>query len=410
MSTPKDFNFEEFKTQALKGLYEGQPLTGENGIFSPLLKHFLESSLEAELEQHLQEGKSKGEVNRRNGKSRKQVKGLSGQFELSTPRDRQGSFEPQLIGKRQVILTEGLEEKVLSLYSMGSSYRDITSHIEEIYGMSLSDSQLVGITDKIIPALQQWKSRPLSSLYTFVFMDCMHCKVRENGKVVSRAVYNILGINQEGKKELLGMYLSATEGAKFWLQVLTDLKNRGVEDILIACVDGLPGFPEAITSIFPHTEIQLCVIHQIRSSLRYITEKDKKPFMADLKLVYKAVSEEEGFSNLDKLESKWGSKYPVSVRGWLDNWEYLSPFFSYTEDIRRVMYTTNIIEGYHRQIRKVTKTKGAFSTEMALEKLLYLASQRIVGKWTMPINNWSLVFSQLYIRFEQRVKPHLNRL
>jgi len=293
----KKFDFERFQQEAIRGLYEGKSLTGEKGIFAPLLKHFLEAALEGELAAHLQEAKS-GDTpsgNRRNGKVSKQVKSLSGAFELLTPRDRQGTFEPAVVAKRQVIITEGLEEKVTALYSMGNSLREIAGHIEELYGMELSATQLSEITDKVIPAMQQWRARPLESLYCFVYLDCMHYKVREQGRVVSRAVYNVLGINQEGKKELIGMYVSESEGARFWLQVLTDLKNRGVEDILLVCVDGLKGFPEAIESVFPHAQVQTCIIHQIRHTMRYVVEKDKKEFMRDLKLVYQAVSQEAGF-------------------------------------------------------------------------------------------------------------------
>jgi transposase-like protein len=236
----------------------------------------------------------------------------------------------------------------------------------------------------------------------------VHYKVRDEGRVVSRAVYNVLGIDVEGKKDLIGMYVSESEGAKFWLSVLTDLKNRGVEDILIACIDGLKGFPEAIEAVFPHTQIQTCVIHQIRNTMRYVTEKDKKEFMQDLKLVYHAVNQEEGYFHLLALEEKWGKKYPVAVQSWLNNWQYLSTFFDYAQDIRRVIYTTNIIEGFHRQLRKVTKTKGAFTSDLALMKLMYLVVERVSKKWTMPLQGWALTFSQLYIKFEERVKPYIR--
>lgn len=408
----KKFDFESYQQQAIKDLYAGKSLTGDQGIFAPLLKHFLEAALEGELSAHLLEEKAKDTPtkNRRNGKVSKQVKSLSGEFELLTPRDREGSFEPKVVGKRQVIITEGLEEKVIALYGMGNSLRDISVHIQELYGMELSATQLSEITDKIIPEMNQWRIRPLESLYCFVYLDCMHYKVRDEGRVVSRAVYNVLagtpvGVNQEGKKELIGMYVSESEGAKFWLQVLTDLKSRGVEDILIACVDGLKGFPEAIAAIFPHTQIQSCIIHQIRNSMRYVTEKDKKPFMKDLKLVYQALNKEEAYENLLALEEKWGKKYPVAVQSWLNNWEHLSTYFAYDHEIRRVIYTTNTIEGFHRQVRKVTKTKGAFTSDGALLKLIYLVVQNVSKKWTMPLRNWPLTFSQLYIMFEGRIKP-----
>lgn len=274
--------------------------------------------------------------------------------------------------------------------------------------MELSATQLSEITDKVIPAMNQWRVRPLESLYCFVYLDCIHYKVRDEGRVVSRAVYNVLGINQEGKKELLGMYVSESEGAKFWLSVLTDLKNRGVEDILITCVDGLKGFPEAIEAIFPHTKIQTCVIHQIRNTIRYVTEKDKKEFMRDLKPVYQAANQEEGYFHLLALEEKWAKKYPVAVQSWLNNWQYLSTFFAYDQEIRRVIYTTNTIEGFHRQIRKVTKTKGAFTSDLALMKMIYLVVERLSKKWTAPLRNWALALSQLYIMFGERMKPHIR--
>jgi transposase-like protein len=274
--------------------------------------------------------------------------------------------------------------------------------------MDISAATLSAITDKVIPAMNEWRTRPLESVYAFVYLDCMHYKVREGGSVVTRAVYNILAVNLQGQKDLIGMYVSESEGAKFWLSVLTDLKNRGMQDMLIACVDGLKGFPEAIASIFPQTEVQTCIVHQIRNSLRYVSEKDKKAFMADLKLVYQASTKEEGYENLIKLEEKWGKKYPVPISSWYNNWEHLSTFFQYDAHIRKVIYTTNIVEGFHRQVRKVTKTKGAFTSDNALLKLVYLVVSRISEKWTMPLHNWNLTLSQLYIMFESRLKPHLQ--
>jgi putative transposase len=282
MQTQSDFNFEDFKKEAIKGMYAGKPLNGEKGIFAPLLKHFLEAALQGEMDSHLQESKQQGEPNRRNGKATKRVKSLSGEFDLETSRDRTGTFEPLILPKRQIIITEELEDKVIALYGRGVSTRDISEYIKEMYQMDISATQLSSITDKVIPALNEWRTRPLQSVYAFVYLDCMHYKVRENGRVVTRAIYNILGVDLGGKKDLIGMYVSESEGAKFWLSVITDLKNRGVEDILIACIDGLKGFPEAIGAVFPLTQIQTCVVHQIRNSLRYIAEKDKKAFMVDL--------------------------------------------------------------------------------------------------------------------------------
>ena len=403
----KGFDFESFKAEAIKGMYAGKPLNGERGIFAPLLKHFLESALEGELEAHLQEQKASGIANRRNGKASKKIKSISGEFELESGRDRAGSFEPLVLPKRQVIITEELEEKVIGLYGLGLSTRDISKHIKELYQMDISASTLSSITDKVVPAMNEWRSRSLGSVYAFVYLDCMHYKVREGSSVITHAVYNILGVSLEGKKELLGMYLSESEGAKFWLAVLTDLKNRGMQDMLIACVDGLKGFPEAIAAIFPKTEVQTCVVHQVRNSLRYIAEKDKKPFMADLKPVYQAVSKEQGYENLIALDEKWGKKYPVPVASWYNNWENLSTFFKFDSHIRRVIYTTNSVEGFHRQVRKVTKTKGTFTSDNALLKLVYLVVQNISEKWTMPLHNWNMTLSQLFIMFEDRIKLYL---
>lgn len=407
MQTDQDFDFEAFKKEAIKGMYEGKSFNGEKGIFAPLLKHFLEAALQGEMTSHLQEQKAIGKNNRRNGKVSKRVKSLSGEFEIESSRDRLGNFEPVILPKRQVIITEELEDKVIALYGRGVSTRDISNYIKELYQMEISPSQLSAITDKVIPAMNEWKTRPLQSVYAFVYLDCMHYKVRESGRVTTRAVYNILGIDLTGKKDLIGMYISETEGAKFWLSVITDLKNRGVEDILIACVDGLKGFPDAIATIFPQTQVQTCVIHQIRSSLRYVAEKDKKEFINDLKPVYQSLTKDEGFENLIALDNKWAKKYPVPIQSWYNNWENLSTFFQYDNAIRRVIYTTNTIEGFHRQVRKITKTKGAFTSDNALLKLLYLVVQNIADKWTMPLHNWSLTLSQLYIIFGDRLKLHL---
>lgn len=407
MQTTEEFNFEDFKKEAIKGMYAGKALNGEKGIFAPLLKHFLETALQGEMDAHLKESKSQGENNRRNGKTSKRVKSLSGEFDLEGSRDRAGTFEPMILPKRQIIITEELEDKVIALYGRGVSTRDITEYIKEMYQMEISATQLSSITDKVIPAMNEWRTRPLQSVYTFVYLDCMHYKVKENGRVVTRAIYNVLGVDIEGKKDLIGMYISETEGSKFWLSVITDLKTRGVEDILIACIDGLKGFPEAIATVFPLTQIQTCVVHQIRNSLRYIAEKEKKEFIADLKPVYQAVNKEQGFENLMKLDEKWRKKYPIPIQSWYNNWDTLSTFFEYDQHIRKVIYTTNTVEGFHRQVRKITKTKGAFTSDTALMKLIYLVVQNISEKWTMPLHNWSLTLSQLYITFGERLKLYL---
>ena len=395
------FNF----NQALEDLRAGKPLTGKQGILTPLIKELVEAALEGELDSHLAR---EVVANRRNGRSKKTIKSLSGSFELQTPRDRTGTFEPQIMKKHQTTLSDEIEHKILSLYGLGMSYRDITSHIKEMYGIELSTGTLSTVTDRILDKVRQWRSRPLERIYPIVWLDAIHYKIRQEGKVITRAVYTVLGINLEGHKEVLGLYLSESEGATFWLQVLTDLSNRGVQDILIVCVDGLKGFPEAIESLYPEAEVQLCVVHQIRNSLKYVSYKDKKAFMQDLKEVYRASTKEAGEIALEALEDKWGDKYPIVIKSWNRNWERLSVYFKYPEEIRRAIYTTNIIESVHSQFRRLTKTKGAFPNEDSLLKLLYIGIQNASRKWTKPISNWAMTLSQLAIFFEGRLDKELG--
>ena len=402
------FDFEAFKRDAIVKLRNKQPLSGKEGILQPLLKELIETALEEELDVHLGE-EERAFGNRKNGKTSKRVKSSKGAFNLETPRDRSGTFEPQIVGKRQTLISEEIEFKVIRLYARGMGVRDICDHIEEMYGFTLSPSTLSTITDRIIPMVKEWQQRPLEPHYCFVWMDAMHYKVREDGKVISRAVYNIIGVNNQGIKELLGMYIAESEGAKFWLQVMDDLRHRGVEDILIACIDNLKGFAEAIADIFPKTEVQTCVIHQIRNSFKYVSYKDSKAFMDDLRTVYQAVNKQVAAGNLEAMQNKWGKKYAAVFSSWQNNWERLSTYFDYPEEIRRVMYTTNIIEGFHRQVRKVTKTKGAFTSDMALLKLIYLATMNVVEKWSKPINNWGTIASQLQMIFGDRAHIDINR-
>ena len=294
------------------------------------------------------------------------------------------------------------------MYGRGMSYEDIRSHLEELYGLELSKAQLSVITDRVLPLVDEWRTRPLDKVYAIVWMDAIHYKVRHEGRIVSRAVYCVLAIDQHGRKDLLGLYVSENEGAKFWLSVLTDLQNRGVEDILIACIDNLKGFSEAIESIFPQTEVQLCVVHQIRNSLRYITSEDQKPFLKDLKKVYQAVNKSSAEFKLDELDQKWGKKYPVVILSWRNNWDRLSQYFKYPDQIRRIIYTTNTVEGFNRQLRKTTKSKAVMPSETALMKLLFLVSQNIMKKWTTPIPKWALVIQQLAIHFEGRLELALD--
>jgi len=396
-----EFDFDE----ALKALQSGKAITGKDGVLTPLIKKLTEAALEGELDSHLAEEIA---PNRKNGKTSKTVKSTAGPFELDTPRDRTGTFEPQLVKKHQTSVSDEIEAKILSMYGLGMSYRDIATQVEDLYGIKVSTATLSAITDKIIAEVREWQQRPLEALYPFVWLDAIHYKVKDNGRYKSKAVYTVLAVNLEGKKEILGLYLSESEGANFWLSVLTDLNNRGVEDILIASVDGLTGFPEAIATIYPDTEVQLCIVHQVRNSLKYVASKNQKAFMVDLKRVYRATSKDAAEQALDELEARWGDLYPIVIKSWRTKWENLSAYFKYPPDIRRVIYTTNSIEAVHRQFRKLTKTKGGFPNEESLLKLLYLGVKNASKKWTMPIQSWNITLSQLAIFFEGRLDSVLD--
>jgi len=399
-----EFNFND----AVQDIMAGKNINGKDGVLAPLIKQLVEASLEAELDSHITQDIFNGNKNRKNGKTTKTIKSTTGNFELNTPRDRAGSFEPQMIKKNQTHLTDDIEQKVLSMYGLGLSYRDISKHIEDIYQIELSPSTITTITDKIIDKVTQWQSRPLESIYPFIWLDAIHYKIKDGGKYINKAVYTVLGMGIDGKKDILGLYIGENEGANFWLSVLTDLNNRGLEDILIASVDGLKGFPEAIKTIFPQTEVQLCIVHQIRNSLKYIASADQKPFMKDLRLVYQATTKAIAEDELLKLDEKWGKKYPIVLNSWNNKWENLSYYFKYPKEIRKIMYTTNIIESVHKQFRKLTKTKGAFPNKNSLLKLLFMGIQNAKEKWTMPVHNWSLTISQLAIFFEGRLDNYLE--
>jgi transposase-like protein len=403
--TQKEIN--QLQEKALAQLKSGQSLFGKDGAFAPMLKGFIEAALEAEMEAHLDD-EQRESGNKRNGKGTKTIKSSAGNFEVNTPQDRQSSFDPQLIKKRQTVLADSLQDKIIGLYGLGMSLRDISGHIKEMYDSELSHTVLSQITDRIIPEVKAWQSRPLEPVYCILWLDAMFFKVREEGKVRTKALYNILGIDRNGHKQVLGSYVSETEGANFWLQVLTDLQNRGLKDILIACIDNLSGFSEAIQSIFPKAEVQSCIIHQIRNSLKYVASKDKKEFMGELKRVYRADTKEVAELALDELAEKWETKYPVVIASWRNNWEKLTTYFQYSAPIRKLIYTTNAVEGYHRQLRKVTKTKGAFTSDMALLKLVYLATKNIEKKWTKPLSNWALTVQQLAIKFGDRLPLDLT--
>jgi putative transposase len=400
------FDYELAKQQVKGQLRSGKSLFSKGGAFAPLLQEMLNSILEGELEAHLDaEQRSLG--NRKNGKGSKVLKTSVGSIEVNTPRDRLSSFEPEIVKKRETIMAQNLEDKIIGLYGLGMSLRDISSHIKEAYDTDISATTLSTITDKVIPLVKEWQQRPLESLYCIVWLDAMYYKVKEEGRTQTRCVYNILGINKDGRKDVLGMYVSQSEGANFWLGVLTDLRQRGVEDILIACIDNLKGFAEAISTIYPLTEVQTCIVHQIRNSIKYVASKDQKTFMADLKPVYRAANESQALSELENVKEKWSKKYPMVITSWENNWSKLSTYFKYPAGIRKLIYTTNTIEGYHRQIRKVTKNKGVFTSDTALLKLIYLATERIQQKWTMPLANWAISASQLKIIFGERMKTDL---
>ena len=397
------FDFKKFEEEALQGLLSGKPLEGKDGVLAPLIKRLVEAGLNGEMEAHLVKKKT---PNRRNGKMGKEVKTAFGKVAIDTPRDREGSFEPKLLAKRQTVLGEALDHKVISLYGKGMSYNDICKHLEELYGLTVSPSTLTIITDKIIEDVKAWQNRPLESVYPFVWLDAIHYKVKEDGSIKTKAVYCLIGMNREGIKDLLGLYISENEGAKFWLNVLADIQNRGVKDIVIACIDNLKGFAEAIETIFPKTEVQLCVVHQIRNSTRYVPTKDIKAVIKSLKEVYEAPTKEQAERGLYDLEEQWGKKYPAMIKSWLNNWERLSNYLKYPKEIRKIMYTTNIIESFHSQLRKVTKSKRVFSSDMALFKLLFLVYGNLKEGWTGPVKGWKLVQAQMMILFEERLTQH----
>lgn len=398
------FDFEAFLKSAGEQLRSGKPLVGAEGVFTPLLKKVIEASLEGELDDHLKLGKKVGGGNRRNGHTQKNIQSSLGGFDIFSPRDRDASFEPQTIAKRQRVISEDMDRKIIGLYGLGMSYSDIQHHLKDIYDFDISDGTLTAITDRLMPSIREWQNRLLESVYPIMWLDAIHFKVRHEGVVKTRAIYSILGVSTEGQKEVIGIYFGENEGAAFWRSVLTDLKLRGVQDICIACIDNLKGFAEAIEDIFPQTDVQLCLVHQMRNSMKYINWKDLKPCIKDLKQIYKAVNEKMGLHYLEDAEKKWGSKYPVIFKSWRYNWERLSRFFAYTPAIRRIIYTTNPIESYHRMVRKVTKTKGAFSSEDAIVKQIYLATINANTKWQGQMFGWKAVINELTLMFGERLK------
>jgi transposase-like protein len=371
-----------------------------------LFKESMQQILEAEMSEHLgydkhsPEGNNTG--NSRNGYSKKTIKTKYGPTEINIPRDRNAEFEPQIIKKHENT-ANAIEEQIIGMYAKGMSTRDIEEQMLDIYGIEVSPTLVSRVTDKIMPQVAEWQSRPLDRVYPVVFLDTIYFKVRKDNRIINKAAYSVLGITVEGHKDILGIWIGETESASFWVGVCNELKSRGVQDILIACKDGLTGFSEAINTVFPQTEIQLCVIHQIRNSLKYVSYKDQKAIMADLKTVYQALTLEEAEMAFTAFCEKWGNKHPIVIRSWKNNWLELTTYFRYPYDIRRMIYTTNIIEGYHRQLRKVTKTKTAYPSDEALRKIIYLATIDAAKKWTMPLRNWTDCISQLALYFGDRL-------
>jgi len=381
-----------------------------HNMLKNLFKDTLQQIFEAEMDEHLgykkhsPEGNNTG--NSRNGYSKKTIQTKLGKTEIEIPRDRNGEFEPRIIKKYQTTSND-LEDQIIAMYAKGMTTRDIEDHMRDIYGIDVSPVMVSKVTDKIMPMITEWQSRPLERVYPIIYLDAIFFKVRKDNRIINKAAYSVLGINMAGQKDILGIWIGENESASFWLGVCNDLKNRGVQDILIACKDGLSGFSEAINTVFPRTEIQLCIIHQIRNSLKYVPWKEQKELMADLKKVYQALTMEEAELAFKMFKEKWGKKHPVIIRSWEKNWLELTAYFKYPYEIRKLIYTTNIIEGYHRQLRKVTKTKTAYPTDDALKKIIYLATVEASKKWTVPIREWKSCISQFAIHFSDRLEPEL---
>ena len=401
-------------SEIMKEYVRSQNFTSTDEIMAAMkdmFKDVLQEVMECELSEELgyeksermseHEGKN-GSKNYRNGYSKKTVKTQLGDIDVRIPRDRNGEYEPKIIGKYNRN-ADGMEEKILSLYSCGMSQRDIAEQIKNLYDVEISPELISKISEKIMPEVTAWQNRPLESVYPFVFMDAVHYKVRQVHQYITKAAYVVLGINLDGQKDILGIWIGEHESSKFWLNVLNDLKTRGVKDVFLFCVDGLTGFKEAIQAVYPNSQIQRCIIHQIRSSTRFVSYKHIKVLMSDLKKVYQAVSEEEALNNLMIFKDKWGKIYPSCVKSWEENWDILSTFFAYPPDVRKIIYTTNIIEGLNRQFRQITKNKPSFTNDDSLRKMLYLASQKIVERWTQRCRNWDMVLNQLSILFEARI-------
>lgn len=393
------------KENNLKTAADAENLLKE--MFGKVLEEMLEAELETELGYSRYDFRNKKTDNSRNGYSTKKVRSNQGDMEIKVPRDRQGKFEPVVVKKYQKDVSS-IEDQVISMYAKGMTVRDIQEHLNRIYGIEASPTLISNITDKIMPIVREWQNRPLQEVYTVVFLDAIQYKVKEDGQIINKAAYMVIGIDLEGKKDVLVIWVGEKESAKFWLSVLNELKNRGVKDILIVSVDNLSGISEAIAACFPETQIQKCIIHQIRNSTKYVSYRDLRSFCADLKAIYQAVNEEEGLRMLDGLEEKWGKKYPLAIKSWRRNWGEIAVFFGYPPEIRKIIYTTNIIESYHRQLRKVTKAKSIFPSDEALMKVLYLVTMDVVEKWTARIQNWGTILAQFTVLYEDRLKEYIH--
>ena len=404
--SPQEKRKHELIDELLKDYAGPDSFWGESGLFADLKKRIVERALDAEMDEHLgyskHDPKGNNSGNSRNGRGKKKVVIDSDEVELSPPRDRNGSFEPTLIPKGERYF-EGFNDKIIAMYGRGMSVRDTQACLLELYGVDVSEGLISQATDKVMEEVKAWQSRPLDEVYPIVFLDCIVVKCRQDGKVSNISVYLALGVNMEGQKELLGIWIAKNEGAKFWLGVITELKNRGIKDIFIACVDGLKGFPEAIEAVFPQTQVQLCIVHMVRNSVRFVNWKDRKEICADLKTIYAAATEEEAEIALEEFSKKWDKKYPMISKSWRTHWQNIIPFFDFPEDIRKAIYTTNAIESINRSLRKVIKTKGAFPSEASVMKIFYLALENISKKWKMPIRNWSSALNQFAIKFGDRV-------
>lgn len=398
----KTLSHDEYKAKVSKL----KTLDDLNNFAKDLIAPVLQEMLEGEMENHLgypkhsSTGRNSG--NNRNGYSKKTLKSKYGEMGIAVPRDRKGDFEPEAVRKYQTV-DNAVEEKIISMYAKGMSTRDINAHMQDIYGVEVSSTMVSSITDKILPLVSEWQDRPLPPLYSILYLDGIHFNVRDSGRIMNKCCYTVLGLNMEGQKEVLGLWISENEGAKFWMSVLTDLKNRGVADVLIVCVDGLKGFSEAIAAVYPETVVQRCIVHEVRNSVKYVASKHRKEFCSDLKTVYSAPSEEAALKALEAAKEKW-PQYKAHLNRWEQDWPQLSVFFLFSPEIRRLIYTTNPVESLHRQMRKVTKTTSVFPHDESLKKLLYLAHRDIAKKWTMPVQNWGLIISQLAIEFPERVK------